>query len=818
MVRRTSTATGSEFVDDDEYGRGLYQDMSMAFLVRRAFYISGTSWLVLFGMGSSAMSQDAASSGATQLPGITVTSPSPVVRRNVVPSRTPVRVARAVPNRNRAPTPAPQAQPAPVAAAPQPGVLPIVTDQFATVTVVPNDEIRREGGATLGDLLFSKPGITGSSFAPGASSRPIIRGLDVNRVGIYENGVGGGGASDLGEDHFVPIDPLVSNQIEVIRGPASLRYGSQSIGGIVSATNNRIPDALPLCPAAPFQTYGLPAKAPLANVQSPSCVTVETRSAVTSVDRGVEGAVLLDAGGGNFALHADGYGRTGGDYNIPSYPYLFDPTKPFNGRQPNSAAQMDGGSIGGSYIFDGGFIGAAITQNDALYHIPGIDGADHQTRIDAHQTKITAKGEYRPDAAAIDAIRFWAGATDYRHNEIGLADPADPTTLGVRQTFTNKEQEVRVEVQLMPFDARFATVTTAFGLQAGHQELTAPSPDDPGTLFNGLWNPNNNNRVAGYVFNEFKFTDSTKAQIAGRVEHVDLHGSMPNFPPDFLPDGSPQVSIGRNPSYTPASGSVGLIQNLPYDLVGSITAQYVQRAPKPAELFSRGAHDATATFDIGDPNLTIETAKSVEIGLRRATGPLRFEATAYYTRFDNFIFRRLTGVLCGSDFDLCGTPDADLKQAVYSQRDAIFRGGEFQSQLDIGPLYGGIWGIEDQFDIVRATFTDGTNVPRIPPVRVGGGAFWRDANWLVRINLLHAFAQNDIAVIGETPTAGYNLLKAEISYKTKLDPAYFGAREMLVGLVGNNLLNENIRNSVSYTKDEVLLPGIGIRAFANLKF
>ena len=88
----------------------------------------------------------------------------------------------------------------------------------------------------------------------------------------------------------------------------------------------------------------------------------------------------------------------------------------------------------------------------------------------------------------------------------------------------------------------------------------------------------------------------------------------------------------------------------------------------------------------------------------------------------------------------------------------------------------------------------------------------------MRVNLLHAFAQNDIAVIGETPTAGYNLLKAEISYKTKLDPSWFGAREMTVGLVGNNLLNENIRNSVSYTKDEVLMPGIGVRAFANLKF
>jgi len=101
---------------------------------------------------------------------------------------------------------------------------------------------------------------------------------------------------------------------------------------------------------------------------------------------------------------------------------------------------------------------------------------------------------------------------------------------------------------------------------------------------------------------------------------------------------------------------------------------------------------------------------------------------------------------------------------------------------------------------------------------VGGGLFWRDANWLTRINLLHAFAQNDIAPIGETPTAGYNLLKAEISYKTKLDSGWFGAREMLVGVVGNNLLNENMRNAVSFTKDQVLLPGIGVRAFANLKF
>jgi iron complex outermembrane receptor protein len=295
---------------------------------------------------------------------------------------------------------------------------------------------------------------------------------------------------------------------------------------------------------------------------------------------------------------------------------------------------------------------------------------------------------------------------------------------------------------------------------------------------------------------------------------------MPNFPADFLPDGNPQIALGRNPSYTPKSGSLGLIQNLPGDLVGSITAQYVERAPKPAELFSRGAHDATATFDIGNPNLTIETAKSVEIGLRKAPGPFRFEATAYYTRFDGFIFRRLTGNTCNETACVdAGDPNPlELKQAIYSQRDAVFRGGEFQFQCDALPIGGGFIGVDGQYDIVRATFTDGSNVPRIPPQRIGGGAYFRNAEWLARLSLLHAFAQNDIAIAGETPTPGYDLLKAELSYTRTLKNHPSGIKQFTVGMTGNNLLNEDIRNHVSYTKDEVLMPGASVRAFASVKY
>ena len=374
---------------------------------------------------------------------------------------------------------------------------------------MPNEELRRNGGSTLGDLLFEKPGITGSGFAPGASSRPIIRGLDVNRVRIQEDGIGANGASDLGEDHFVPVDPLTSDQIEVIRGPATLRFGSQAIGGVVEATNNRVPTSIPQ-----------------------RGVEAEFRGAATTVDNGIDGAALLDAGGGNFAMHADAFGRKTQEFRIPSYPYLTPPnpadapnaTQPgnFKGRQPNSAMQSNGAAVGASYIFNEGFIGLAITQNDALYHIPGIDGEDHRTRIDAHQTKVLSKGEWRAPASVIDAIRFWGGVTDYKHHELGLADDTNPASDGVRQIFTNKEQEGRIETQLVPFDLRFASLTTAVGVQGGHQELTAPSPDNA-----GLWDPNSNWRVAGYMFNEFKFSERTKAQIAGRIEQVSLSGFRP---------------------------------------------------------------------------------------------------------------------------------------------------------------------------------------------------------------------------------------------------------------------------------------------------
>jgi iron complex outermembrane receptor protein len=429
-----------------------------------------------------------------------------------------------------------------------------------------------------------------------------------------------------------------------------------------------------------------------------------------------------------------------------------------------------------------------------------MEAAETNTRIDMRQTKVTAKGELRPDGSPIAAIRFWLGASDYQHDELANEGGFD----GIHQTFTNKAQEGRIEVQLAPFDLRFAALTTALGVQASRQQLAAPGAEG------GLFDPNDTKSVAGFIFNELRLSDTQRLQLAGRIESVRVDGSVP----DLFVD--PDLVIARQLDFTPKSAAIGFLQDLPFGLVASLTGQYVERAPRAPELFSRGPHEATATFEIGNPNLGIESAQTVEIGLRRAQGPLRFEATAYATRFKNFIFKRLTGVQCGEDFASCGVED-ELNQIVYAQRAAIFRGAEVQGQLDIAPLGSGMWGVDAQYDIVRATFTDGTNVPRIPPQRLGGGVYWRDPNWFLRVGLLHGFAQNRLAE-NETPTGDYNLLKAEIAYTIRLAPVDYGPRELALGLTGTNLLDDDVRNHVSFKKDEVLMPGRSVRAFARVKF
>jgi iron complex outermembrane receptor protein len=712
--------------------------------------LSSCAPLAVFATMSSAVAQ------TTELPEVLITAPSPIQ---------PARVPR--PAQTSAPQVGPNDSPSSFGTL---DLRPIAQQVFAPVTVLPEGEIRRSPATTIGDLVDRTPGVTGSAFAAGAN-RPIIRGLDNNRVRLQENGIGSMDVSEIGEDHGVPIDPLAANRVEIIRGPATLRWGSQAIGGVVSIDNNRIP-----MPDTPFGLRGI------------------VRSAFSTVDNGREGAVVIDGRHGAFAVHADFFKRVADSYNTP------------RGRQANTQLEAKGFSYGTSYIFQNGFIGASITHFASDYGIPGVDAAAGKTHIDMRQTKFNSKGEVRIESAFIDTLRFWYGGSFYKHDERGL-DAGIDTALA---TFKNREHEARVEAQLMPVMLGGYQLRSALGLQAGMQRLRT------GGEAGGLVAPADTNRIATYLFNELQLSPLTRLQFAGRIENVNLRGTETLFPANFLPNGITPPEFGRGRNFVPISLSAGILHELSHGIVASLTAQRVERAPTALELFSRGTHEATGTFEIGNGELKTERAYSVEAGLRKAKGPFRFDATVFHTRYQGYIFKRQTGTLCGEEFDTCGV-DTELKQVVFSQRDARFTGAELTTQFDVMPLGTGMFGIENQFDVVRARFSDGTNVPRIPPMRIGGGVFWYGSGFFTRVNLLHAFAQKRIDPTEETATKGYNLLKAEVSYKHAWK-AWGQERELHVGVTGTNLLNAEIRHHTSFKKNEVLQPGRNFKLFASLRF
>ena len=458
---------------------------------KRAFHFGGASWLLLCAMADGAMAQDAAApSASTQLPEITVTAPSPIVRRKpVVPSRTPARVARAAPGQNR--ERAPQSRkPRRSRAAPQQGVLPVVTDQFATVTVVPNEEIRRSRQRHSLAISCSQ-----SPALPAPASRPAP-------PAGRSSGASTSTASASSRTAPTAAAPPISARIiscrsihwRPTRSKSSAdrrRCATARPRSAASSARPTIASRMPCPPARRRRSRATGCRRRrrwrMRN-QRPASPSRPERPSVRSIAASKAASCSMPAAAISRSMPTPMAARPA-TTAFPSYPYLFDQTRPVNGRQPNSAAQADGASIGGSYIFQGGFIGAAITQNDTLYRIPGIDGADHQTRIDAHQTKFTAKGEYRPDAAAIDAVRFWAGATDYKHNEIGLADPADPRSSACGRPSPTRSRKAASRCRWRRSTRALPPSPPRSACRPGHQELTAPSPDDPTSPLNGLWDP-----------------------------------------------------------------------------------------------------------------------------------------------------------------------------------------------------------------------------------------------------------------------------------------------------------------------------------------
>jgi iron complex outermembrane recepter protein len=342
-------------------------------------------------------------------------------------------------------------------------------DTASIVAQVSRDDILQSGGGNIADALSNVPGVSASSFAAGAS-RPIIRGMDSSRVKLVENGLGSSDVSDIGPDHGVPIDPLSTQSIEVVRGAATLRYGSQAIGGVVNVLNERVPTALPDKPFA-----------------------LEATAAYGSVANSGDGSVLADGTIGKFALHADAFYRNAGNYGTP------------DGTQANSFFTGNGLALGGSYFFgNNSHTGLGVVQYDAKYGIPS-----DSTFILMRQTKFVSRSSFDWGLQPLGAFNLDASYANYSHEE------KNPDG-SVNTTFKNKELDARGE-QLIGALGPFSSIAAGFDVQ--NREYSAAGEDS------SYLSPTVTTALGGYVFAEAPIFESLHLETSARIENVHISGT-----------------------------------------------------------------------------------------------------------------------------------------------------------------------------------------------------------------------------------------------------------------------------------------------------
>lgn len=613
---------------------------------------------------------------------------------------------------------------------------------------IPVDRVDREHllldlGTTLGESLQNLPGIATTGFAAGAS-RPVVRGQDAYRTEVLEDGLGMHDVSRESPDHAIPMNPLAAERVEIVRGPATLRYGGSASAGVVNAITNRVPDRLPT-----------------------DQIDGEVFGGIGLVANERDFSATLDGGHGPFAWHVDGLFRTANDYAIPNdgSPHV----------QSGTEIQAFAGAIGGAWFHDLGRLGFSYNHVDNDY---GIPETGESVEIDMKTDRYRFEGDLESPVTGVRVIRVRGLYSDYEHKE-----RADGT---VGQIYRNEEFEGRVEALHDPFLGFTGAVgvharTRDFEGSGEAAEFLSPTDTDSGAL---------------YFFEERELPLGLIAELGARFEYTRVQGR--------------DITNERHDrDFAPMSGALALVAS-PLDwLTVGLRGAASQRAPSQVELFARGPHEATATFEIGDPDLDEETSYTGDFRIEARNDRGRIEWAGFVTRYDDYIFAALTGNTVDEDGNPVapGDPDA-LDEILYESRDAIFYGTEVTGHFDVLPLDCGTIGVDGRFDFVRARFASGAdkNLPRITPIRWGGGVYFENDAVDLRVGFVRTEAQEKTAAF-ESSTNSFTFLNASAAWRI----APMEAVPLEFTVVGRNLTDVRGRNHLAFNKDEVLLPGRSIR-------
>ncbi|MDP2369943.1 TonB-dependent receptor [Rhodoferax sp.] len=605
-------------------------------------------------------------------------------------------------------------------------------DWIAPATQYSGTELLLRTKTTLGETLDGTPGISSTYFGPNAS-RPIIRGLDGDRIRILNNGGAAVDASSLSYDHAVSTDPLSIERIEVLRGPGALQYGGSAVGGVINVIDSRI------AREALFDAKGgVSGKASLAWASG-------------NAERG--GAGVIEAGNDRYALHADAFKRRTDDVSVPVALSCTRPGAAVLARRIcNSASDSQGGALGGSLLLKDGYLGASVSGLRSDYGTV----AEDEVTIGMKSDRYALQGELRGLSGWLQSIKGQLVRSVYQHTEYEGAE--------VGTVFKNRGTELRLEAR----HAKLGALDGLVGWQTDSVRFSADGEE--------AFAPYSQTRQSAVFAYEELSTGWGKLSFGARRELVRVTSL-----------GNPSVArfVPARRSFQPASYALGALWNLPQGWQATGNLSYSERAPKDYELFANGPHIATHAYELGSPNFAKERSRNLDVGLNWRHGAHRVAVGAFVNRFQDYIAQQATGrnrdtagngaaagvADCGDGTSAeSGCVAELLPEYVYIQVPARFKGLEASASVRLleGPT---AVDLQLRGDLLRARdLGTGQALPRMAPARLGATMLWTHGMWRGSVGASHLAAQTRVPS-GQRASEAYTLWNAGLSYRLQAGTA-----------------------------------------------
>ncbi|WP_031568264.1 TonB-dependent receptor [Rheinheimera texasensis] len=685
------------------------------------------------------------------------------------------------------------------------------TESALPVTVLSGEQLKMQQASTLGDTLKNQVGVH-SNFYGSVASSPIIRGLDGPRVLITQNGLDAGDASRVGPDHSVASEAGTAEQIEVLRGPATLFYGSGAIGGVVNVVDERVPTRRDT--QANWQLER----------QSVNNEKLAAAAGQTSV--------------GDVALYADAFWRDQDNYKIPGVAETGS-DEAAGGRVANTDAEGKGGTLGASYLLPNGFVGLSVGRLERQYGIPGHshgghdheeEGAEHaEERVfaDLEQDRVQLHSQLNFSGGPLAQLNVKAGYTDYQHAEI------EGGAIGT--TFKNRSDEARLEL----LHREWLDWRGGLSLHYKHSDFAAVGDE--------AFTPPSTQEMLAVGWMEERHFGPLLLQTGARLERVTLKADQVLLPElaahahdgsehDDHDHGGDQLirTFAVDQNFKPYSLSAGLVWEYQDGYNAALSLSRSGRAPSAAELLSFGPHIGTNAYEIGalfrlnptqDPHqafalnkdpVDLEVSNNIDLTWRKYSGDVALILNAFYNQVDNYYYQQNTGLFAEDGHDHADHAEAEhadeahdhsgeLPVYLFRAADVTLHGFEAQLIWQFAPA----WRWTQQVDYVRARLDAGGDLPRTPPLRLQSALSWQSAAFSAELRYSHYSKQDKVETL-ESATGSYNLLDANVSYYLDLFD-----QQLAVYLKGQNLTDEDARVHTSFLKDKAPLPGrsigLGIR-------